>query len=388
MNPIMRDLPPVVSLLAAMLFFSPLAFAEQPDHSPYRFLLERFLRGDGDVEAELRNTPQAIPLLEDFLIHGERATASSEVEPLIEELAADEFIVREKASQQLFCQLPACESQLRATLVSTEDLEVRWRVERLLVQSKAKKHLESIAPLLLKNMYGRHLKTIWPEYFARFQADPTDRRALLLFQHTDPNFLLTLTADNIEPEERLKYLLALKYLGISEFDLYDRLEEFKSEQILDMAAKTYWPIELQPLRQDDGCYSLLRCGSVKDREVRNVLQISLDRDSPRAQIVHFNVWPRWIYLFRFEKPLEKTYDGVALTVNTSHEVISRLVPTIPADMKLTKVRLSRSEQFDWGVNMHYAWAKSLYPADLLDRVNFRSRPKEMSAAVVTEPKSK
>jgi hypothetical protein len=69
-------------------------------------------------------------------------------------------------------------------------------------------------------------------------------------------------------------------------------------------------------------------------------------------------------------------------------VISRLVETIPANMTLTTVRFSRSEQFNWGVNMQYAWAKTLYPADLLERVNFRGRPKEMSAAVVIEPKSK
>jgi hypothetical protein len=383
----MRDILLVVSVLAAMLYFSPLALAEQPDQTNYQFLLERFLRGDGDVEEALRSAPEAIPLLEDYLIHGERS-ADEEFEPLIEALAADEFIVREKASQQLYCKLPACESRLRATLMTTQDLEVRWRVERLLGQSKAKQSLESMAPVLLQNMYGRHLKTIWPEYFARFQADPNDRRALLLFQHADPNLLLTLTADQIEPEDRLKYLLALKYLGISLFDLDDRLEEFKSDQILEMAAKTYWPIELQPLRQDGDYHWMVRCGSVKDREVRDVLQISLDRNSPRYQIVHFNIWPRWIYLFRFEKPLEKTYDGVALSVNHSNAVISRLVQTIPAGMTLSTVRLSRSEQFNWGVNMQYAWAKTLYPTDLLDRVNFRSRPKEMSAAVLTEPKSK
>ena len=372
---------------------------ENVDHHA---LIHRYLTGDLSAERQLLKSPDALPVLEQML-QPAKPKMQIKVEPLIRNLGHKEFAVRQHASQQLQETLPDARPKLETALRESTDTEVRWRLIKLLAFKQAPQDSEKLILRLMKSMYYKHLPEIWPEYMDLLENDPHNSRAMLLVRHTDPERVLKKLGVSPRPEQKLRYFLALKFTGNKWNRLTQQMYEFTGEEILKAADETYWPMELQPLKKDGTYHWTARCSRLEGNKAVDVLFMGIDqnvyttinskpvvkgpqtgRTEPPGNMVHFDTWARWDYLFRFETPYVHTYNGVALGSHHNGHLRTKVVQTIPAGVKLATARVEYPEQQNWSLGKQYDWAREFYPADLIEKIKFLDSSDSQSKILMAE----
>ena len=361
------------------------------DVGEYHRLLRKYFQGDASARRQLESgPPEAIAVVEDHWLNVQRRNLpAEELQRLIADLGHEAFRVREAATERLLVVGMPYRKELSAALEATMDPEIAFRLRNLLASldtpyAKKSRHV----PLILRALYQRHLDSVVPRYLERFEEDFQDRRALLLFQYVEPK-QLTPWLEKVDRPLRLRCLLALKFAGNRLATSGDLFDEFTAEEVLSAAEKTFWPIEIHVPIQDGAYRWTVRAAKVDGRRAQHVLKLSINERSADGQILHVQTWPQWDYLFEFQTPYLDVYHGIVLM--SAHEnpdlpgdyLRHDLMLRPPQGLDLPRVEMSQREQQNWRGSSAYDWAKSLYPADTMERVTFRPSPYDPPGKIIS-----
>jgi hypothetical protein len=341
----------------------------------------------------------AIPLLEGFLQNRAGATAE-QIEQEVARLASPEEPVRRLALARLTL-LPEPASELlkwHSERASTPELK-----ERLHQLATGRSRVQKQVAGFLAGLYTENFGRLFVTRRAMLERDCRDVAAELFFAYAPFHQAWARFRDS-PTDLQLRFLLLRLYTGRDQ-EAIQTLERFPAQEILRVAAQTWWPVELEPLAAEGGSRWATRAETTEGNVATHLLRLGV---GPAGQKVggddwlRLERWSRWTYLFRYDRPVG---GGSALVFAESEwrwqnqsrrrTPETRLEPAestlwlpqlpgahlvgpgrcevvrgLPQTALLPIVRLSREEEQHFRGRVLCEWARPLVPEAIQNRVQF------------------
>lgn len=233
-------------------------------------------------------------------------------------------------------------------------------------------------------LYQTHLDRLLPERWDRLSKDRLDPGSHAFFSYAKTDAVWNWLGD-ARPKDRLKFLLVRIYNG--RWGEYEQslLHKFSAKEVLEAAAATYWPIELEPI-QLDGTYGwTTRAAAVNGNVAQNIIRFSVKMEdygnvAERGEWVHLYRWQQATYLCRF-KQICLNKDSMAYCEWSSAPEL----PFIPAknpggridimrgypkDAVLPIVDLTEKESLAFHLGGPREWVRGVLPINIAARLKF------------------
>ena len=339
---------------------------------------------------ELRSSGKSgMTAIENFL--SERSALDvKQVEGLVEKLGSTDYKIRQEATDLLSVFPKEAIPELENYLKPATDPEIKGRLKTALTNIKIseKRHGELLS--VLHSLYEDNAEDIFKEMLPVVKADPNNIRAVYALDNIsfDKAWKILETATR---DEKLIWLL----LKMSRSDKLDEIEEklkaFKADDLLRVAALTWWPVEIEPL-QKDGAYGWTTRAQLMEGNVAwNVIRLSVKMPDygnvdERGEWEHLTKWGRLTYIFQFPEYPERNVIAYAEPYNRCADFTGwKVVLTdesgkrqgnldafrgIPPGVKLPLARISMKEVNAWRVHFAFIWAKPLFPPDIAMQIKF------------------
>lgn len=307
-----------IILLVVLCCLGVAIFAQDQDRKfnrDHKDLVGQFLLGDKTAEYKLQQGGRnSITAIEDFLISC-KSDKEKNIDKHLEDLGSAVYEEREMATLRLSILSSEMLPKLKEHMKASRDPEVTFRLKRIITaidaQPKKRKQLRKI----LAALYQQSADSLFIEYQARLQKNLHDPRAREFFSTTSFDKIWPLV-EKTKGGFKLTYLLLLKYLNVASKEAMEKLMEQNGMRVLSVARKTFWTVELLPLRLD-GAYHWTTLASERDKnKAYNVIKLSIEKRYKTEKIYHFKHWKEYELS---ERGIEKKtdWDGRTQTSFTS-----------------------------------------------------------------------
>ncbi|MGH7930185.1 MAG: hypothetical protein ACREQV_20605, partial [Candidatus Binatia bacterium] len=264
----------------------------------------------------------SVRIVEDLLRWRQTATPQT-IEDEVRRLRHADNRMRNVATARLIMLPESALDQLRDLEQSADGPEQKRRLKLVLgLLPVAQKPVETF-PELLHQSYALHFDELFANRWPRLMRDPHDWGAMAFFGNVSFATVWTRIQDR-PPEERLRFLLLRVYFygdtagRAGGKEAFEPLQQYTAKVVLNAAAATYWPVEIEPPEKDGTYEWTTRASTVEGNVASQVMRLSIKpadygNVAERRGWVHFITWYRWIYLFRYP---ETSNTNVVVFVDT------------------------------------------------------------------------
>jgi hypothetical protein len=369
------------------------------------------LGGDAAAFENLRALGEpAVTLLEQFIQRHYRVEAA-QIEKDVASLAGPEEGARRLALARLTL-LPERASDLIKT--NYDRLPNGEAKDRLKVWLANRARLQRQVAGLLTGLYSEHFQHLFLVRRSLLQKDCHHVPAQLFFAYA-PFDQVWMRLKESPPEAQLRFLL-LRLYAERDDNALECLERFPALEVLQAAAQTWWPVEIEPLVKEGGSGGTTRAAALEGKAAAHVLRLTLRPASAPAgpeEWATLDRWFRWTYVFRYKEPAQGR-EAVAYAEAESHRANQtgrpgplphrektegkfwlpepatgdvtgpghcEIVRHVPPAVKLPTVALSHQEAAHWLAGTAYEWARPLFAAAMQGHLRFQ--PNQFPAPQVT-----
>ncbi len=241
---------------------------------------------------------------------------------------------------------------------------------------------------VLGEQYKRHFDELFTQRWPAFVKDINDADAQRWLCHVPFDELWKKLAEQ-PAKDKLRLLLLLRRSAKWDEAMAKQLAAFSAKEVLEAAAATWWPIEIEPVQMDGAYGWTTRAGKVEGNLVTDILRLSVKMPdygnvNERGQWVHIEYWDRWHYIFRFaqaqaskdalvvsERMIRRDtlpfHGGMAEEMN----VRCNTVRGVPNSVKVPTMAMGMAESLDWHTGAVYECAKPYIPEKYHERLRFK-----------------